>query len=160
MRYTNDDKYVAAAFQISEEDKTSISDLPLFLGQPMSFEEVIRKRASASGDDKNYIVWKCGRTSHLTYGIASEIKSDYRWDDGVTESEEWAIKDPKGGFFSKGGDSGSLVYDSDGRVSGLLWGGRYDAFMTFATPIEAVMSDIKEVLQAKKVTLVFEGANL
>ncbi len=141
---------------ITHDNKSGVFDLPLYVDESVSFANVLRKQAEACDKDKEYIVWKCGRTSHFTYGLTSEIKTDYLWKDGVTVSDEWMIKDPlsREVAFSANGDSGSFVFDNDGKVSGLLWGGLYDTFVTFVTPIETVFEDIKAQTGAKEVKIV------
>jgi len=87
------------------------------------------KEVGHRGDRRNnYSVWKFGRSSHYTYGIASTILSNYRSNSSVV-SDEWMVMDDNMryrenvAFSTVGtwGDSGSFVWDSDGYVFGLLY---------------------------------------
>jgi hypothetical protein len=66
-------------------------------------------------------------------------------------------KDP---FFSKPGDSGSLVYTKEGHVVvGLLFAGALDGddpFPSYFTPINDLIEDIKEITKATEVRLLQE----
>ena len=72
-------------------------------------------------------------------------------------SDELAVKDKDfsgNDVFSKGGDSGSFVWDSDGYVVGMLWGGKEQTFVTYVTPMETILDDIKKACKASDVRLV------
>ena len=56
--------------------------------------------------------------------------------------------------FSAPGDSGSLVWDSDGYVCAMLWGGKAGSNIHYVTPFEYVLEDIRQVCNAKEVKLV------
>ena len=64
------------------------------------------------------------------------------------------IKPNIGTVFSKRGDSGSFVWDSDGYVIGQLWGGLENRFITWVTPMEYILEDIRLACDAKDVRLV------
>ena len=59
-----------------------------------------------------------------------------------------------GTVFAKKGDSGSIVWDSDGYVIGQLCGGLENRFITWVTPMEYVLEDIRLACNAKDVRLV------
>lgn len=106
------------------------------------------------GDE--FIVWKVGRTTHFTFGVVSHIASDYHLDEGLI-SAQLMIMDCRERTeipFSRNGDSGSFVWDFQGHVCGLLWGGKDKDFATYVTPIEFVLEDIRKQCNAKVVKLV------
>jgi len=148
--------YVANAMRADGVNKL-VGDMPKFLKRGITFEELLNKVAIAEEDDHRYVVWKSGRTTHFTFGIVSSIESDYRSSHDVV-SDELLVKDynKQGKYysFSRGGDSGSFVWDSEGYVAGMLWGGKYENFVTYVTPIEYVLEDIRLVCNAKEVRLV------
>jgi len=129
-------------------------DLPDYLRRALTIEEINWKQNRAVEEGNKYVVWKFGRTTHHTFGIAAEIPSLYHWPDNKTVSDEWFIKDYKKSSFSKNGDSGSFIWDRGGYVGGLLWGGRDELLGTYATPMEIVLQSIKEVCGAREVVLV------
>lgn len=140
--------------------KTTFGDMPQHLQKSLALEEILNSTNKAEQDNKNSIVWKFGRTTHFTYGFVSPILSNYRSASGV-ESTELLIADPPWldvddcrDIFSADGDSGSLAWDSEGHVYGMLWGGKEADFVTYITPIEYVFEDIRRVCSAKEVSLV------
>ncbi|KAM0421227.1 hypothetical protein ACHAPT_010947 [Fusarium lateritium] len=101
------------------------------------------------------VVMKHGRTTGFTVGFANEALSLVRrTHGGVTfECEEWCVlgsmdwrgEGPRQAF-SAAGDSGSCVFDSMGRVVGILAGGGGEEFHndpTYVTPIEWLLDDIR-----------------
>lgn len=58
-----------------------------------------------------------------------------------------------GNPFSKEGDSGALIFDNDGGVIGLLFGGCPRKHTSYFTPIESVFADIKKVTGAMDVRI-------
>ena len=146
---------VALAMKAAGQSKER-PDLPKHLKRGLSFEETLNLQASAEEEDKNYVVWKFGRTTHYTFGIVSEILSDYRCINGVL-SDELLVLDInvfKSNTFSNNGDSGSFVWDSDGYVSGMLWGGKRNSPLHYITPVQYLLEDIQQVCSAKEVRLV------
>lgn len=106
--------------------------------------------------DPAILVATHGRTTGFTVGLATGIKSLTRQPiDGYEfQSEEWCIigqkRDQQGRRvdFSWNGDSGSCVWDLEGRVGGMLTGGNGSgstgAFdISYATPMEWLLDDIK-----------------
>jgi hypothetical protein len=156
LNNTADRAYVSTAMRAAGVNNL-VGDMPKFLKRGITFEEMLKKIAIAEEDDHRYVVWKSGRTTHFTFGILSGIESDYRSFYGVV-SDELLVKDynKQGTYysFSRGGDSGSFVWDSEGYVAGMLWGGKYQNFVTYVTPIEYVLEDIRLVCNAKEVRLV------
>ncbi|KIN05953.1 hypothetical protein OIDMADRAFT_17080 [Oidiodendron maius Zn] len=56
--------------------------------------------------------------------------------------------------FSDKGDSGSFVWDSDGYVSGMFWGGKERSSQYYITPVQYILEDIRQVCNAKEARLV------
>jgi hypothetical protein len=134
-------------------EKRTLDDMPKYLKRGLTWEETLNKKDASH----HYVVWKHGRTSHFTYGIGSDVHSDYRTEgpDGEMITEEWMIKDDKQKrCFSDKGDSGSFVWDTDGFVVGMLWGGKEESFATYVTPIEHLLRDIQSRSGAKEVKLI------
>lgn len=138
-------------------EKKKLVDMPTYLKRHLTLQEFLHKQSLAEEEDNRCVVWKFGRTSHFTFGIFSHIKSDYLSTSGII-SDELAVVDHNKmslkGWFSDNGDSGSLVWGSDGFVSGLLWGGKEQESVTYVTPMAYVLDDIRQVCNAKDVGLV------
>jgi S1-C subfamily serine protease len=133
-----------------------MDSLPRYLKRSLLYAEICQKLEQAEADDKKFVVWKCGRTTHLTFGVASGILSMYRSPNGVI-SDELMVKDKHlngSDPFSKRGDSGSFIWDSQGYVVGMLWGGKEQSFVTYVTPMEAILEDIQHVCGAREAKLV------
>jgi hypothetical protein len=131
--------------------------MPSSLKRSLTYDETDNSQRTAEQADKRYVVWKHGRSTHFTHGLSNGIKSDFKCAATGLITDEWAILDTKNHanwVFSAGGDSGSLVWDSEGFVNGLLWGGRVENLATYVTPIEAVIDDIKKVCGTNDVYLV------
>jgi hypothetical protein len=131
-------------------------DLPEYLKRGLALEETLNLQASSEEEDKKYVVRKFGRTTHYTFGIISGILSDYMSDSGVL-SDELLVLDFnafRSRTFSDNGDSGSFVWDSDGYVSGMLWGGKKGTSQHYITPVQYLLEDIQQVCNAKEVRLV------
>ncbi len=96
-------------------------------------------------------VYKIGRTTGYEKGRVSAIELDQlevEFDMGVLSFDNQIEIEPTGNRpFSLGGDSGSLIVDSDRRAVGLLFAGN-DINATFA-------NDINHVLRAMEASLVF-----
>ncbi|MFC8599288.1 hypothetical protein [Isoptericola sp. NPDC057191] len=101
-------------------------------------------------------VEKIGRTTAHTQGRVTAIEMDdvvvgYGDELGVLSFDNQIEVEGVGGAFSRGGDSGSLVYREDGVALGLLFagsetGGADGSGLTYCNPVDAV-------LQALGVTL-------
>jgi hypothetical protein len=127
--------------------------MPEHLKRHLTLKEMYLRQELAENTGKKFVVWKHGRTTHTTYGVASEIDSDYyKASEGVV-SREFMIKDHSGAFSDKG-DSGSWIWDMDGYVWGMLWGGKKETFVSYATPMEVILDDIKLHLQVSNIELV------
>jgi hypothetical protein len=138
-------------------DNKKMFQMPKHLKRHLTLEEILHKQDAAEQEDNNLVVWKFGRTTHFTFGILSSIPSNYLSTSGIV-TDELAIVPYRSMVselgFSEKGDSGSLVWDTDGYVYGLLWGGPDRSVVTYVTPIEYVLEDICQVCGAKEVTLV------
>lgn len=107
-------------------------------------------------DEPAICVAKYGPTSGLTIGLGNTLKSVTRTTDtpdGGREyiSEEWPIISvlmarDRAARFSEPGDSGSCVWDMEGRPAGIVMAGNGINGMndvTYASPLERLLADIK-----------------
>lgn len=153
---TKKQRYFPTAMKAAGVDKKMVQ-MPNYLKRHLTLEETLYKQDTTEEEDKKFVVWKFGRSTHFTFGILSTIHSNYLSTSGIV-TDELAIVPHDSmvaeyGFSGKG-DSGSLVWDSDGYVSGLLWGGPVNSVATYITPMEYVLEDIRQVCGAKDVKLV------
>ena len=95
-------------------------------------------------------VAKIGRTTSVTRGHVTAIELDnvvvgYGEELGeISFDNQIEVESTAGGPFSRGGDSGSLVYREDGVALGLLFagsesGGQNGTGLTYINPIDAVL---------------------
>lgn len=104
-------------------------------------------------------VGKSGRTTGVTAGRVTAIELDdvvVGYGDGLGAlrfDDQIEVESTGDGPFSRGGDSGSLVYREDGLALGLLFagsetGGTNGTGLTYANPISLVMSTLDVRLYA------------
>ncbi|KAL6355068.1 hypothetical protein LRP88_11545 [Fusarium phalaenopsidis] len=115
--------------------------------------EMMSPQSSTPSDEAALFVMKYGRTTGFRTGVTSKVRSLVRMPPGFKdESEEWCILGCGKAFayqcFSAKGDSGSCVFDLQGRVGGMLTGGggigEYGGFdVSYATPMEWLLEDMK-----------------
>lgn len=95
---------------------------------------------------------KIGRTTGLTRGVVSTIELDdvvVAFGTGnISFNNQVEIESAEQAPFSDGGDSGSLIVDSEGQAVGLLFagseaGGSNNLGLTYANPIQAVFDALK-----------------
>ncbi|GAB2496150.1 hypothetical protein GCM10027063_39050 [Promicromonospora xylanilytica] len=116
---------------------------------PVDFEYPVGrvvKTARALGGE---IVGKVGRTTSVTRGRVTAIELDdvivgYEDLGALSFDDQIEIESLDDGPFSRGGDSGALVYREDGVALGLLFagsesGGRSGKGLTYANPIDQVL---------------------
>ncbi|WP_423462882.1 hypothetical protein ACO229_22710 [Promicromonospora sp. MS192] len=116
---------------------------------PVDFEYPVGrvvKTARALGGE---IVGKVGRTTAITRGRVTAIELDdvivgYEDLGALSFDDQIEIESLDDGPFSRGGDSGALVYREDGVALGLLFagsesGGRSGKGLTYANPIDQVL---------------------
>ncbi|KAH8649001.1 hypothetical protein BGZ61DRAFT_469636 [Ilyonectria robusta] len=113
------------------------------------------RQESRSLDEPAILVAKHGRSTQFTIGLANNVTSVKRQpiDKIQVLSEEWCIlgqkRDREGKRipFSDYGDSGSCIWDRQGRIGGMLTSGskffNLACDTTFATPIEWLLEDIR-----------------
>ncbi|KQY46578.1 hypothetical protein [Cellulomonas sp. Root137] len=110
----------------------------------------ITTTAVALGGEK---VSKIGRTTSITYGHITAIELDnvvVGYGDELGElsfDNQIEVESTGTGPFSRGGDSGSLVYREDGVALGLLFagsesGGENGTGLTYINPIDAVLDGL------------------
>ena len=95
--------------------------------------------------DEGDTVFKVGRTTGVTEGRVAAIEVDQveiGFDMGIIRFDNQIEIEPIGNApFSLGGDSGSLIVDSDLNAVGLLFAGN-DIDTTFANPIQTVLDEL------------------
>jgi hypothetical protein len=72
--------------------------------------------------------------------------------------EYCVVNIPTLNFFSYQGDSGACVVDIDGRIVGMIQSGNgenvpYGAEITYVSPMEWIIQDIKDTLQTDDVVI-------
>ena len=100
-------------------------------------------------------VAKLGRTTGLTRGVVSAIEVDrvlVGYDKGELRFDDQVEISPLGRTpFSRGGDSGALVVDTDRRPAALLFAGN-DADTTYANPLPTVLAALRIALARPRAT--------
>ncbi|KAH7321334.1 hypothetical protein B0I35DRAFT_501489 [Stachybotrys elegans] len=130
----------------------------LSLKEPCPEHDIAKPTGTDKNGESGFIVGKCGITSGLTFGLGNPPKSLLRKLPTLSRepivSEEWCIigyREEKTwslatSLFSAPGDSGSIVWDLDGRIAGMITGGHRDLGeldVTYATPFERLLQDIR-----------------
>ena len=88
----------------------------------------------------NQLVRKSGRTTGMTEGIVRVVRFDVfdvEYDQGMVRIDDVIVIEKVAEVFSKPGDSGSAIVDTQGRVVGLLFAGTDT--VTFAIPIRRIL---------------------
>ncbi|KAI9773303.1 MAG: hypothetical protein M1839_002163 [Geoglossum umbratile] len=89
---------------------------------------------------------KTGRTTGTTFGSFSHIKSHVQLPDNPGYTDEAVVMSLQPGkFFSEKGDSGAFLLSPEGELVGLVVGGCEPERQTYVTPIEEVISSIREI---------------
>ena len=100
---------------------------------------------TGAGDPSlNLLVRKAGRTTGLTEGIVRVVRFDVfdvQYDQGMVRVDDVMVIENTAGPFSRPGDSGSAIVDTQGRVIGLLFAG--SDLVTFAIPIRRILRRFK-----------------
>jgi hypothetical protein len=98
-------------------------------------------------------VWKYGRTTRLTRGKVMDVKATVEGPDGQLRKNVIVVKGwnhglrPGPAIFCAEGDSGAPLFDSRGRLVGILWG------MNPQQPEIGYASHIHPILAALKLTV-------
>ncbi|VUC34496.1 unnamed protein product [Clonostachys rosea] len=145
---------VAAATEIHKYDY-SLFDLEglLQLEGIVHEDEIRRPRTMSKNKEPVMVVAMFGPSSERSIGLSNSIMSVTRSvvNGRVEKSEEWCIlcrKEVYGrdkGYFSEPDDLASCVWDTSGRVAGILSAGNGAGIhdVTYATPIEWLLHDIR-----------------
>jgi hypothetical protein len=97
-------------------------------------------------------VHKVGRTTGVRHGRVTAVELDgvtVEYDMGIVSFDDQIEIEGSGArSFSDAGDSGSLIVDADGKAAALLFagsdhGGRNGKGLTYANPIQTVLSALK-----------------
>ena len=138
--------------------------VPLTPGEPATVDAALALLADGTEVDPTYpvgavtttavavggeAVAKIGRTTAHTQGRVTAIEMDdvvvgYGDELGALSFDNQIEVEGTGGAFSRGGDSGSLVYREDGVALGLLFagsetGGADGTGLTYCNPVDAVL---------------------
>ncbi|KJR85626.1 uncharacterized protein SPSK_09609 [Sporothrix schenckii 1099-18] len=125
----------------------------------------MRDRKSLDGNgSRSFIVAKNGASTGLIFGSPSELMSTVRYcmpGGHSYTTHEWSIEGSLDNLlepFSRGGDSGSLVFTIEGRLAGIVTGGaavgeNSGVDITYVTPLEVILKDIEDCLGNRKVRL-------
>ena len=116
---------------------------------PVSFEYPVGRVVTTASALGGEIVGKVGRTTAVTHGRVTAIELDdvivgYEDLGALSFDDQIEIENLDDGPFSRGGDSGALVYREDGVALGLLFagsesGGHRGKGLTYANPIHQVL---------------------
>ncbi|KFY84605.1 hypothetical protein V500_09169 [Pseudogymnoascus sp. VKM F-4518 (FW-2643)] len=113
---------------------------------------------SKKQDYESLQVLKHGRTSGWTVGSLNEIRSDCCFECGGQTMEYCVVNIPRLTNFSYQGDSGACLLDVTGRIIGMIHSGNgenvpFGAELTYFTPMEWIIQDIKETLKTDDVVI-------
>jgi hypothetical protein len=109
-------------------------------------------------DYESLHVFKHGCTSGWTAGFLNEIRSDCCSKSGSQTMEYCVVNIPGLNYFPYQGDSGACVIDIEGRIVGMLHSGNgenipFGAEITYLTPMEWIIQDIKDTLKTEDVVI-------
>ena len=108
-------------------------------------------------------VFKIGRSSGETHGFVNRILTTKLWNYrmqgntiiyevgnalAVSRSPVYTIADRGSPFFSEEGDSGSVVFNKESQVVGLLFGGNSIDCISYIMPVDDMFQDIKNITGA------------
>lgn len=114
--------------------------------EPFTIGAGLRLQPTLRPIGRQRVAMKRGRTTGLTEGRITAIgldNVDVEYPFGtVFFNQQIEIASSGGIPFSKPGDSGSLVVDSEGHPLGLVAVGSFDCTLTYANPIGAVLSTL------------------
>jgi hypothetical protein len=111
--------------------------------------EIMHPTMKDENDEPCLIVGKCGRSTEVTWGTANEVMSVTRTFSAMI-SKEWCVLSSISTPFSQKGDSGSAIFDLNGRIGGIMSSGTGltdSVDTTYATPMDWLLSDINEQLK-------------
>ncbi|UZP40732.1 hypothetical protein NXS19_008548 [Fusarium pseudograminearum] len=127
---------------------------------PYLLDESLLEETQSDGPDNSY-VWKLSAANGPTVGtycrnrIACAVAEDKHLRDGASETAEYIYQPDSGcmhGTYCAKGDSGSVVFDKNGKVIGLYSAGIKirqsfgNEGFGIVTPIEHIFQDIKDFL--------------
>ncbi|TCD60356.1 hypothetical protein EIP91_010316 [Steccherinum ochraceum] len=126
-----------------------VIDHLLSLQGTMTIEDML-DTSSDHGEPALMVVFKNGKTTGLTVGLAHNILSFTRsWGrSGVSISRGWAITsfDWKSTPFALAGDSGSVVVNGKGQIGGMITSGSGHegaCDLIYATPVSCILDTIR-----------------
>ncbi|WP_402463046.1 chymotrypsin family serine protease [Isoptericola aurantiacus] len=143
---------VAAVVPLTAGERATVDAAVALLDDPqVDLEYPVGRVTTTAEAAPGDTVEKIGRTTGHTHGRVSAIEMDdvlvgYGPELGVLAFDgQIEVESTAPGPFSRGGDSGSLVYRSDGVAVGLLFagsetGGADGSGLTYVNPIDAVLA--------------------
>ncbi|KAK6502622.1 hypothetical protein TWF506_003202 [Arthrobotrys conoides] len=106
-------------------------------------------------------VFKFGGTTGATFGVVNGVKDSVNLRENLRETREWCVLGRNGRTFSDAGDSGSLVFNQQFQVIGIITAGcDYSGRLTYITPIKLVLLDIQQSTGLRLSFWNNEGVNL
>ncbi|KFY28216.1 hypothetical protein V493_03048 [Pseudogymnoascus sp. VKM F-4281 (FW-2241)] len=161
VHFTKDDKLaIMKVYNI----RPSVNDLNFTdpVTTVLPFQEARTTLKTSQFEDhqgkESFRVVKHGRTSGWTAGSLNEVSSDCQPKIGLITQEYCVVNIPGMNHFSYPGDSGACVLDLDGKIVGMLHGGNgenpsFSAEITYVTPMQWLLKDIKKTLNADKILI-------
>ncbi|CZT07191.1 hypothetical protein WAI453_010876 [Rhynchosporium graminicola] len=95
------------------------------------------------GNEGTWVVKK-GRTTRVTVGEITALKTICHWQDNSQSYEDVAELYKGGDPFATGGDSGSIVYNMEKQWVGMIIGEKTISCAGIFTPVDALLADIRE----------------
>ena len=122
-------------------------NMSLKLGGCIPEDDIKNPKMTDPNGDPCLVVGKRGPITGLRWGRANEVKSVTRTDPNVTSVEWCVVGLVENVAFSRKGDSGSVVFDLEGRIGGIMTSGvglTESVDTTYVTPMVWLLNDIKK----------------
>lgn len=130
--------------------------LPCHLRRALTLKELLNQKKKTDENGKKIYSLEVRKMFSLHVRRTVPHRIEFRTETGVITDElailNQAMTGPEA-TFSVDGDSGSLIWDVNGYVAAMLWSGP-NTNITYATPIEDVLDDIRETCGHKEVKLI------
>lgn len=151
--YTNNFSYLEAGLKLDVVTKDA-AKMPMRMAKTINYKEMWAKMDAADDKSRKKVIWKCGATTNFTFGLLSHINANHQNERGIITDELLILQHKYEISSDYSGDSGSILFDTDGDVYGMMWGGMPGCNFTYVTPIQFILEDIQEVCQAETKFLV------
>lgn len=97
-------------------------------------------------------LFKKGRTTDQTWGKYSGFEADLNF--GYGQQKAWTVLGTRHWFLDDG-DSGSFLYNRDGQLVGLAFGGAVDRNVGYFIPIKYVFDEINRTTEWEVISPTF-----